>query len=66
MKKKLGVLDYGAGNLRSVLNAFEAIGEHAALVTKPADFDGIDLLVFRGRGRLHRDGTRVSRPGRVR
>jgi glutamine amidotransferase/cyclase/glutamine amidotransferase len=50
MKKKLGVLDYGAGNLRSVLNAFEAIGEHAGLVTKPADFDGIDLLVFPGQG----------------
>ena len=47
---KLGVLDYGAGNLRSVLNAFEAIGAHANLVTKPADFDGIDVLVFPGQG----------------
>lgn len=47
---KLGVLDYGAGNLRSVLNAFEAIQTHADLVTKPADFDGIDVLVFPGQG----------------
>jgi glutamine amidotransferase len=47
---KLGVLDYGAGNLRSVLNAFEAIGAHANLVTKPEDFDGIDVLVFPGQG----------------
>lgn len=47
---KLGVLDYGAGNLRSVLNAFEAIQTHADLVTKPADFDGIDVLVLPGQG----------------
>ncbi len=47
---KLGVLDYGAGNLRSVLNAFEAIGAHAHLVTKPEDFACIDVLVFPGQG----------------
>lgn len=47
---KLGVLDYGAGNLRSVLNAFAATGHPAALVTRPADFEGIDLLVFPGQG----------------
>ena len=37
----LGVLDYGAGNLRSVLNAFVAIGTEAKLVTEPAGFDAI-------------------------
>ncbi len=47
---KLGVLDYGAGNLRSVLNAFAAIGAQASLVTKPADFADIDVLVFPGQG----------------
>lgn len=47
---KLGVLDYGGGNLRSVLNAFEAIGAHANLVTKPEDFGMIDVLVFPGQG----------------
>lgn len=47
---KLGVLDYGAGNLRSVLNAFDAIDAHANLVTKPEDFESIDVLVFPGQG----------------
>lgn len=47
---KLGVLDYGGGNLRSVLNAFEAIDAHANLVTKPEDFEKIDVLVFPGQG----------------
>jgi len=47
---KLGVLDYGAGNLRSVLNAFAAIGAQANLVTKTGDFGSIDVLVFPGQG----------------
>jgi imidazole glycerol-phosphate synthase subunit HisH len=47
---KLGVLDYGAGNLRSVLNAFAAIGHPAQLVASPADFAAIDTLVFPGQG----------------
>lgn len=46
----LGVLDYGAGNLRSVLNAFAAIGHVARLVTRPEDFEAIDILVFPGQG----------------
>lgn len=46
----LGVLDYGAGNLRSVLNAFKAIGHEARLVTEPQGFDGLDVLVFPGQG----------------
>lgn len=46
----LGVLDYGAGNLRSVLNAFIATGHPAKLVSGPRDFEGIDILVFPGQG----------------
>jgi glutamine amidotransferase len=47
---KLGVLDYGAGNLRSVLNAFQTVGADATLVANPDDFAGIDALVFPGQG----------------
>lgn len=46
----LGVLDYGAGNLRSVLNAFAAIGHKARLVACAEDFAAIDVLVFPGQG----------------
>ncbi len=46
----LGVLDYGAGNLRSVLNAFAAIGHKAKLVACAADFAEIEVLVFPGQG----------------
>jgi glutamine amidotransferase len=47
---RLGVLDYGAGNLQSVLNAFATIGHEAQLVTKPEDFETTDVLVFPGQG----------------
>lgn len=46
----LGVLDYGAGNLRSVLNAFSTIGAPGKLVSEPKDFDNLDALVFPGQG----------------
>lgn len=47
---KLGILDYGAGNLRSVINAFATIGQSATLITHPDHFKEIDLLVFPGQG----------------
>ncbi len=46
----LGILDYGAGNLRSVRNAFRAVGHQAAFISEPAHFDPLDVLVFPGQG----------------
>lgn len=54
---KLGILDYGGGNLRSVINAFAAVGREASLVTLPEHFDELDLLVFPGQGAFG-DATR--------
>lgn len=54
MKKDLGtigVIDYGGGNLRSVLNMLSALGfENATTVEKAGDFAGIDQLIFPGVG----------------
>lgn len=47
---RVGVLDYGAGNLRSVLNALAEIGHPANLITRPEHFESLDLLVFPGQG----------------
>ncbi len=43
----IGVLDYGMGNLRSVLKAFESVGIPARLVER---LSGIDRLVIPGVG----------------
>jgi glutamine amidotransferase/cyclase/glutamine amidotransferase len=47
---KIGILDYQAGNLHSVLHAFKNIGIQAELIQNPAQFKNIDLLVFPGQG----------------
>lgn len=46
----IGILDYGAGNLRSVINAVSATGRQAHLITQPGHFEMTDVLVFPGQG----------------
>ncbi len=47
---KLGVIDYGAGNLRSVLNTFVATGAQGHLVRTPEEAAGVTHLVLPGVG----------------
>ncbi|MDA7506589.1 imidazole glycerol phosphate synthase subunit HisH [Akkermansiaceae bacterium] len=47
---KLGMIDYGRGNLRSVMNACRALGHEPFLVTKPEDLEGLTHIVFPGQG----------------
>ena len=47
---RIGVVDYGMGNLRSVLNAFAEIEQDAALVTEPGTVTGFDRIVIPGVG----------------
>lgn len=44
------LLDYGAGNVRSVVNAIERLGETVKLVNSGADIDRAERLVFPGVG----------------
>ncbi|MEI8292703.1 MAG: imidazole glycerol phosphate synthase subunit HisH [bacterium] len=48
--KKLGVIDYGSGNLRSVCKALEAAGSAPRLVAEPNGLDGLDAIVVPGVG----------------
>ena len=56
----IGVLDYGMGNLRSVLKAFESIGAAVKLVDRPS---GVDRLVIPGVGAF---GAAMERIGPLR
>lgn len=50
---KLGsvaIIDYGMGNLRSVLRAWEAAGADARIINSPKQINGNDILVFPGQG----------------
>ena len=44
------LLDYGAGNVRSVINAIESLGEQVHLVKTGQDILSADKLVFPGVG----------------
>jgi glutamine amidotransferase/cyclase len=44
------LLDYGAGNVRSVINALESLGETVAVVSEPKDIIRAEKLVFPGVG----------------
>jgi glutamine amidotransferase len=45
-----GIIDYGAGNLKSLCNTLEAIGADQKLIRQPDDLDGIKTIIFPGGG----------------
>ncbi len=48
----IGIIDYGAGNLRNVEAAIGRLGAGMSRVTGPADLDSVDILVLPGVGRF--------------
>src|SRR5260221_169686 len=44
----IAVVDYGAGNLRSVLNALRAIGQDARVATEPEHLNDASAIVLPG------------------
>ncbi len=57
MKKRVGIVDYGRGNLRSVEKALEAEGAETALISEPGRCKDLDALVLPGVGAFG-DGVR--------
>ncbi len=45
-----GIIDYGAGNLRSVANAVHALGIEPRLVSEPGQMEGLSHLILPGVG----------------
>ncbi len=50
MANRVGVIDYGGGNLRNVLNVLKFLGHEGSLVSSPPDLEKVDRLVFPGVG----------------
>ena len=42
----IGIVDYGCGNLHSVLSAFEFLGAEAELITAPEDFEQFESFIL--------------------
>ena len=63
MSVTIGIVNYGAGNIRSVQNAFSYIGAQTQEVIDPDRFSGFSHLILPGVGSFHHAmNTLVSRP----
>ncbi len=51
-RPRVGILDYGMGNLRSVYRAFIEAGADAAIIEHPSEMETMDALVFPGQGAI--------------
>jgi imidazole glycerol phosphate synthase glutamine amidotransferase subunit len=47
---KVGIIDYGGGNLRSVANALRELGEEPLIIACPADVADVTHLILPGQG----------------
>jgi len=61
--RKIAVIDYGTGNLRSVVKAFEHLGSRVSLVSKPEQIGDADALVFPGQGSFDQCMTQLLSSG---
>ncbi|HSU12627.1 imidazole glycerol phosphate synthase subunit HisH [Longimicrobium sp.] len=62
-RPRVTILDYGAGNLRSVAKAFEHEGADAVLTADPAEAACADRLVLPGQGHFGQCMTRLEEAG---
>ena len=61
----VGVIDYGGGNIRSVVKGLESLGVSPRLLTSPEGFDETSLLVFPGQGAFGDCMTKLEARGLV-
>ena len=59
----VGVVDYGTGNLRSVVKAFEYLGARVRVLQTPEGLEEIDALVFPGQGTFDQCMTALNQTG---
>ena len=57
---KVGVIDYGASNIFSVVRALNSLGASTKIVKRPEDFKNTDKLVFPGQGSMGSCSKKLS------
>jgi imidazole glycerol-phosphate synthase subunit HisH len=59
----VGIVDYGSGNIRSVVNAVESVGARARLVSEPGEADACTHLILPGVGAFGFCAERLRQSG---
>ncbi|MGI8604577.1 MAG: imidazole glycerol phosphate synthase subunit HisH [Verrucomicrobiales bacterium] len=62
---RIGLVDYGAGNLQSVRNALRSLGRDSTIVRDPDALENIDVLIFPGVGAFGDSLGRLREQGLV-
>lgn len=62
---KIGLVDYGGGNLRSVHNAIHALGYEPVVIADSSAFEGVTHLILPGQGEFADVMTRLAERGLV-
>ena len=62
---KVGIIDYGAGNLRSAANAIQSIGVEPTILSAGQGFDGFTHLILPGVGAFGDSMGELTRRGLV-
>jgi glutamine amidotransferase len=63
MRRRVGIVDYGTGNIASVAAALQRVGAHASVVHAPAELTGVECLVLPGVGHFERAVKRLREAG---
>jgi imidazole glycerol-phosphate synthase subunit HisH len=61
--KQIGVIDYGSGNLRSVIKALEAAGAAPRLIISAMEMEALDALVVPGVGAFEHCASNLRASG---
>lgn len=59
----IGIIDYGVGNLGSVMGAFEVLNINAQLISEPSDIKNSDRLILPGVGSFYECKKLLDRGG---
>lgn len=62
-KMKIGVLDYGLGNIGSVIRMIEKVGGSAQPVTSPDEIRRLDKIILPGVGHFDKGMTQLAESG---
>jgi glutamine amidotransferase len=61
--KRVAIVNYGMGNLRSVANAIDVLGGAPVVVDRPSDFVNVDLAILPGVGAFGEAMRRLGNSG---
>ncbi len=62
-KKHFAIVDYGMGNLQSVLNALNFLGQDASIVTKPEEIRNAGAIIIPGVGAFSKAMNNIQNMG---